>query len=1560
MKRIFTLFLLLPFLSYCQTALTGAQIEGAINEAVSKGRVVTASSGSVPESALSSLPVVFRTTIDDHKYDIVVTAMNFTATGSTLEVGARFVPNPEMPDQVLYFNSPAIGFSAKHGFKGEMALLPEILSSSKNNQLSPEAVSLLAGRNRFFEVIMQSSGNKMVLGLDENTRLSFNCGAFEKLTLSGYLKVFNSVNQEDIAGQNINSGLPLALVFPAQTVYDWNDIFLQATVANHFHSQKIKEFGFHFETPNSALIDFSIRQNPAGLPKCSAESGNYWKGVSLGSFNLRLPEIITRKDGVALSKVPSGGLFMDVNGGLIGQAGADKLIALEHGTTAGAQPLDASLEKAYVTFACNSKIDALLSGKIKVNGCDATARGLTSDYLFTFNESSGFSYKLNYKGGNSNMVTNEIKLESGSSLLVEVRDNGLFITQRANFTPSITTTAYNNSICRDHSTTLTIAGCPHAIEWSNGATTASITVNPTENTSYSARCYDPYCIEVITNTIDITVYESLETPVLASSRTVEPYCANIEAEISTSAFCPGIVQWSENGGAWTDGEATRKVHYPSISTPQTYTYKTQCKLNDCISEVSNEITLNILPKPSGPTLTKKPGGWTSCKETELHSTACDNGGILKWYRNDVYLGYMDGYRMRKETENGYYMYKVKCVTPNGCESDFSYENIHIDKCSCTPAPPEVSSPFHNKTAEYGTYIPLHGRSCPGTVVWYNSGDQMVGAGADFSHTEMGGPHYYKATCKDENGCESAFSGNIIINVEKCVNAPNPPDVFSKLVDTHIDQDVEYEEGTTVIIQASGCVGGTITWYNSGGGRIGTGENRNISDVGDHYFKATCTKGANNCESILSGWVRVRIGKCVNNISAPSVEVKGNSPFNTGSRVEIVATGCGNNTVEWYNSGHQVIGAGDSYYETLKGRHFHYAKCKAPNGCVSAGSAMTDFTIGDCVHTPGAPSISAASETVSGSQTTALTATGCTGTVKWSTGEVGNQINVGAGSYNARCEVNGCLSWNSNEVTVTGSDNPPACNFTFTVASDKQSVCGTDKATLTASGCSGGTVSWSTGPTETSIQVGSGTYTATCKKTGCGDKEASIAIICGEYDYVLYMGGSVSGYPAANDACSNHFSTRGYKKEYTRGGDPYIAVGDKFLDETSSGWIALRYVNSQNWVSVKINSSGIVEETQECIFCSDALIKSLQKNNCVAGTVGSFLSVTSTDCQFTTSIGISESNKQRDVWMQSHANQYGSCTSPPGITYYSEFKEASIQRNNCNVGETTYAIVISSGHGKFTSSVSVAEANNSRDEWMQEEANRLGICFPPTVDYMGASSIYSSSAEACNNRFSTRVYQKEMIRGGDPHIAIGDKFVDVTTSGWIALRHINSTNIWVSVKLNNGYVIETNRCVYCEDKPIGPTIIPSSFLVEKEENFSVSAVCPENTRIEWLAPSGFNGGSTSINIKTKFEAACRKDDICISNAESIEVDVCIEPIMPDGVSPNGDGYNDFLRLLRGGNCVKDFFIYISNRTGTIFFNSNDKNFIWDCKVDKKNIPEGTYYYNINADGKEILGYFTLQY
>src|SRR5690606_37948781 len=76
----------------------------------------------------------------------------------------------------------------------------------------------------------------------------------------------------------------------------------------------------------------------------------------------------------------------------------------------------------------------------------------------------------------------------------------------------------------------------------------------------------------------------------------------------------------------------------------------------------------------------------------------------------------------------------------------------------------------------------------------------------------------------------------------------------------------------------------------------------------------------------------------------------------------------------------------------------------------------------------------------------------------------------------------------------GTSDKPAAPI---LSANKLTVCAEEKATLTAAGCAG-TVTWSTGATGNSIEVGAGTYTATCS-TGCGTFVSSVSISIGTSD-----------------------------------------------------------------------------------------------------------------------------------------------------------------------------------------------------------------------------------------------------------------------------------------------------------------------------------------------------------------------------------------------------------------------------------------------------------------------------
>ncbi|MDP3667496.1 MAG: LamG-like jellyroll fold domain-containing protein, partial [Sediminibacterium sp.] len=107
-------------------------------------------------------------------------------------------------------------------------------------------------------------------------------------------------------------------------------------------------------------------------------------------------------------------------------------------------------------------------------------------------------------------------------------------------------------------------------------------------------------------------------------------------------------------------------------------------------------------------------------------------------------------------------------------------------------------------------------------------------------------------------------------------------------------------------------------------------------------------------------------------------------------------------------------------------------------------------------------------------TSALTASGVTGTLLWSNGGTTPGITVPAGTYTVTQTVNGCVS-----PSGSGTANPKAIPSAPIVSVTDN--CGT--SALTASGVTG-TLLWSNGGITPSITVPSGTYTVTQTVNGC--------------------------------------------------------------------------------------------------------------------------------------------------------------------------------------------------------------------------------------------------------------------------------------------------------------------------------------------------------------------------------------------------------------------------------------------------------------------------------------------
>lgn len=98
---------------------------------------------------------------------------------------------------------------------------------------------------------------------------------------------------------------------------------------------------------------------------------------------------------------------------------------------------------------------------------------------------------------------------------------------------------------------------------------------------------------------------------------------------------------------------------------------------------------------------------------------------------------------------------------------------------------------------------------------------------------------------------------------------------------------------------------------------------------------------------------------------------------------------------------------------------------------------------------------------------------------------------------------------------------------------------------------------------------------------------------------------------------------------------------------------------------------------------------------------------------------------------------------------------------------------------------------------------------------------------------------------------------------------------------------------------------------------------------------------------------------------VEISNCLS--IPQGISPNGDSDNDFLVI----PCIERFpdnTIKIYNRYGTLIYETNNYNNLWDGRANRglpkssDLLPVGTYFYilEINGFAKPIQGYVYLNY
>lgn len=375
--------------------------------------------------------------------------------------------------------------------------------------------------------------------------------------------------------------------------------------------------------------------------------------------------------------------------------------------------------------------------------------------------------------------------------------------------PSISVT--KSTICVGESTTLSATGCSGTVTWSDGNTGNSVSVTPTENTTYTATCVENGCTSgTSSSSIAITVNAIPEAPTSLSAASI---CSGASSNLEGTCANSSAITW------YTDAALTTTTA-ASVSPASTNTYYAACELNGCKS-TGESVVVNVTATPAAPSVAASPT--TVCVGTSSELTGTCTSGDLKWYSEVALTNELSSTTVSPTTTTTYF---AACVS-GVCKSTPTQQEITVN---ALPAAPTLSTT--STTVCSTSSFDITAAVCTGTVNWSNG---QTGNSITVSLTT---DQSFTATCTDANGCVSPVSTPLAITV---VPIPDLPVISPS--------NSEICPGASVMLTAAGC-SGTLNWFNSAAPTTSISTNPNLTvtpSVSSSYF-VTCIVSSANCSS----------------------------------------------------------------------------------------------------------------------------------------------------------------------------------------------------------------------------------------------------------------------------------------------------------------------------------------------------------------------------------------------------------------------------------------------------------------------------------------------------------------------------------------------------------------------------------------------------------------------------------------------------------------------------------------------------------------------------------------
>ena len=669
--------------------------------------------------------------------------------------------------------------------------------------------------------------------------------------------------------------------------------------------------------------------------------------------------------------------------------------------------------------------------------------------------------------------------------------NGCTNTSVTNFTvnalPSAIISASGaTTFCQGGSVILT-ASTGTSYLWSTGATTASITVNNTQDVSVT-----------VTNANGCSATSAI-TSVVVNALPV----ANITS-LNGNAFCQGgsVTLVASNGSAyaWSNGAITQST---TVSSTQTLTV-TVTNANGCSSSSAPfTVTMNAAPAT---TITAN-GPTTFCAGGSVTLTAPTAAAYL-WNSGETtqsIVASVDG------------PYTVTVTNGNGCIATSANTNITV------LALPVVQAIAGANNVCIGSAVVLSNATIGG--VWSTSNAAVATVAANGTVTGVAaGLVTLTYTVTNANGCSDAVSFNMTVNANPSLTAIAGTTAVcvgstTTLANAQVGGTWSSSDVAVATIAANGVVNGltagnatiTYTYTNASGctsnvttalvvnalpvatvalngpttfcagGSVtltapagmtyawSTGESTQTITVSTSGNYTVTITNANGC-SATSAPVNVT----VNALPTVSIAPIGATTFCQGGSVTLISPLNSTYAYAWNLGATQITGASNNTLVASATGAYSLTITDA-NGCTATSAAIpvTVNALPVVVATAGGPTTFCAGGSVT------LTASGATSYV-WSNGSTAPSITVSSsGAYTVvGTSIEGCAS-TSNVISVVVNALP-----TPTISSTGSTACLGTTINLTANG--GATYSWSNGSTNATISVtAANVYTVTATSAeGC--------------------------------------------------------------------------------------------------------------------------------------------------------------------------------------------------------------------------------------------------------------------------------------------------------------------------------------------------------------------------------------------------------------------------------------------------------------------------------------------